>query len=64
MRKQIARAELRFAQIARNQHGVLSFAQLVRAGLSRASIDRRVRTGRLHRLYRGVYAVGHTNLSR
>jgi very-short-patch-repair endonuclease len=63
MRKEIAGAELLIAEIARNQHGVISFAQLIGAGPSPPSIDRRVKAGRLHRLYRGVYAVGHTNLS-
>ena len=51
-------------RIAANQHGVVTFAQLARAGLSPASIDRRVKAGRLHRLFRGVYAVGHRKLSR
>ena len=64
MRKEVAHA-LRFvARIAANQHGVISFAQLAGAGVSPAMIDRRVRAGHLHRLYRGVYAVGHTDLSR
>ena len=64
MRKEIVKAELLIAQIAGRQHGVISSAQLLWAGLSPASIDRRVRSGRLHRLYRGVYAVGHRKISR
>ena len=63
MRKEIARALQLVAWIATNQHGMVSFAQLVAAGISPAMIDRRVRAGHLHRVYRGVYAVGHTNLS-
>lgn len=37
--------------------------QMLWAGLSHTQVERRARSGRLHRLYRGVYAVGHTNLS-
>ena len=33
--------------------------QLLKVGLSAKAIDYRLRIGRLHRLYRGVYAVGH-----
>ena len=42
---------------------MIQFDQLVYAGLSPDGITRRVRSGQLHRLYRGIYAVGHTNLS-
>ncbi len=51
------------SRIAARQHGVIRVDQLSRAGLSPTMVKRRLRSGRLHRLYRGVYAVGHTNLS-
>ena len=51
------------ARIAGRQHGVVSYEQLVWAGVSSSTVSRWVQVGRLHRLHRGVYAVGHTNLS-
>jgi very-short-patch-repair endonuclease len=47
------------AQIAAKQHGVVSIGQLRDAGLSDDAVLERVRAGRLHRIHRGVYAVGH-----
>lgn len=47
------------ARIAGRQHGVVTAAQLHAAGIGKNGITRRVRQGRLHRLHRGVYAVGH-----
>ena len=41
------------------QHGVVTRAQLLRAGVSAAGIDRRVRKGALLPEYPGVYRVGH-----
>jgi hypothetical protein len=43
---------------------VITTAQLRAAGLTDSSVYKRVRAGRLHPLYRGVYAVGHDRLSR
>ena len=50
------------AAIAGRQHGVIARRQLAELGLSKAAIDRRIAAGRLHRLHRGVFAVGHTVL--
>jgi very-short-patch-repair endonuclease len=52
------------ARIAARQHGVVSFAQLERAGIHRQGRTTRLRRGRLHRVHRGVFAVGHPGLSR
>jgi predicted transcriptional regulator of viral defense system len=52
------------ASLATRQHGVITAAQLAAAGLGRPAIAQRVRRGRLHRVHRGVYAVGHPRLSR
>jgi len=56
--------ERRIALVAGNQHGVITLAQLVEIGLSPRAISHRVAAGRLHRIHRGVYAVGHASLSR
>jgi very-short-patch-repair endonuclease len=58
-----ARSDLVIARIATRQHGVVSLAQLEDARIRRQGIHRRIEAGRLHRLHRGVYAVGHTRLS-
>jgi predicted transcriptional regulator of viral defense system len=50
------------ARIAAEQHGVITLAQLIEAGLSRDAVDHRARAGRLYRLHRGVYAVGRPDL--
>ena len=50
--------ERALGRLAARQHGVASAAQLRAIGLSHDAIQRRARSGRLQRLYRGVYAVG------
>lgn len=54
----------RIAELAGCQHGIVGRAQLVALGLSEAAIEGRVRRGRLLRVHRAVYAVGHLNLTR
>ena len=51
--------DVRVARLAAAQHGVVSRAQLLACGLSPDAIAHRIRRSRLHRLHRGVYAVGH-----
>ena len=58
-----ANADLRIARVAGEQHGVVRLDQLLGAGVSKDDITYRVRKGRLHRIHRGVYAVGHSALS-
>lgn len=52
-------AEGSIAGLAARQRGVVTAAQLHTAGFRRAAIKHRLSTGRLHRLHRGVYLVGH-----
>jgi very-short-patch-repair endonuclease len=51
------------AELADAQHGVIARWQLDRAGVRTDSIDGRISRGVLHRLHRGVYAVGHRALT-
>jgi hypothetical protein len=51
------------AAIASRQHGVVTVEQLRELGLDEPAVRRRVAAGRLHRLHRGIYAVGHRSLS-
>lgn len=52
------------AVLAAGQHGLVQRRQLLALGLSAGAIEHRVRAGRLHPVHRGVYALGHPNLSR
>lgn len=56
---QIGAPDARIAELAERQYGVVTRRQLAHLGFRMSAIDRRMRAGRLHRLHRGVYAVGH-----
>jgi predicted transcriptional regulator of viral defense system len=55
--------DARIAELARAQHGLVAFRQLRSLGLGRDAIAYRAKTGRLHRIHPGVYAVGHRILA-
>jgi very-short-patch-repair endonuclease len=50
-------------QLAANQHGVITRSQLLSFGLTRTEVQGRLASGRLHRVFRGVYAVGRPELT-
>jgi very-short-patch-repair endonuclease len=52
------------ARLAARQYGVVTRADLTALGLDRGRVQREVAAARLIRLHPGVYAVGHTSLSR
>lgn len=56
--------DVAIATLAAQQHGVVALVQLVALGLTESAVRKRVASGRLHRVYRGVYAVGHRRLTK
>src|SRR5215208_964288 len=57
------RLDVEIAALAQRQHGVIGLRQLRDIGLSASAVRSRVARGRLHRLHRAVYAVGHPKLT-
>lgn len=55
MREQVRKV----ARIAAAQHGVVTYAQLLDAGVSPQTVGRWAAKGLLHREHRGVYRLGH-----
>jgi very-short-patch-repair endonuclease len=49
--------------LAGAQHWIVTFAELLALGFSPSAISRLVAAGRLHRLHKGVYAVGRPTVS-
>ncbi len=49
--------------LVRTQHGVVARRQLLELGYTQAHIRHRLERGRLHRIHRGVYAVGRPELT-
>jgi very-short-patch-repair endonuclease len=57
-----AQAWHRASAIADRQHGVTSRDQLRSLGFNDGAISHAVATGRLHRVFRGAYALGHSRI--
>jgi very-short-patch-repair endonuclease len=57
------RKDAAIASVAARQHGVVSAQQLYFLEVTSSAIGDRVEAGRLHRIHRGVYAVGHPRVS-
>jgi hypothetical protein len=53
---------VRIAEVARRQHGVVSWAQAREAGFSERAISNLARAGRLFPVHPRVYSVGHEHL--
>jgi Transcriptional regulator, AbiEi antitoxin len=58
------RSHAGLAERAAGQYGVVSHRQLLELGFSPSAVGRLASCGRLHRVHRGVYAVGHPALTR
>jgi very-short-patch-repair endonuclease len=54
--------DLALAELAELQHGVATRAQLAEIGISTRTVEAWARRGRLHRVHRGVFAVGRRRI--
>jgi very-short-patch-repair endonuclease len=59
----VAKPGVLVARIAERQYGVVSIGQLRRCGVSEDAVRARAALGQMHRVHRGVYALGHLALS-
>jgi very-short-patch-repair endonuclease len=59
MHGETPKRDAELAILAAKQHGVIAFWQLIKLGFGRGAIEHRLRTKRLHRMYKGVYSVGY-----
>jgi very-short-patch-repair endonuclease len=50
------------AHLAARQHGVVSLEQMRAVGMGDGAIEHAIHVGRLHRVFRGVYALGHPQI--
>jgi hypothetical protein len=55
--------EREIAELATRQHGVVTREQLLDLGLAPSTVRSRVAVGRLHRVHKGIFAVGHELLT-
>jgi Transcriptional regulator, AbiEi antitoxin len=62
-RRESSTRDRRIWALVKRQHGVVAHRQLRELGLGRSSIRWRVKSGRLHPVRRGVYAVGRPETS-
>jgi len=58
-KKRTARSDQRLWKLAAAQHGVVSRKQMRALGMTDDVIDHEIRLGCVHRVFRGVYALGH-----
>src|SRR3954451_6786309 len=58
-----ATAAREFWALVEQQHGVVTRRQLRALGYSSKAIEHRLRAGRLHPVWRGVYAVGRREVA-
>lgn len=61
--EQVIGIDEQISRLATVQHGIVTRQQLVSVGISDKAIRHRLATGRLIRIHRGVYAVGHGALT-